>query len=278
MKPQFQHDVVTSVQMWLDNKLLNDGQAYVNLTGKLTLQSDSSVQGNVYASAHKQWVFDSCAAGAIIPSGFYNASGQFLTRASGLVFDFINGKVITPQNWGPSISGAYARKEVNVYYSSDKELNYVMEQVYRENRDLSYVFTGLGGTQLAAPLIMLTNAKGHNDPWALGGQDVTKQTLRAFMITNSNYLQEGVQSLLQDMAHTYIPLAPYTSAPITSSGDLKTIPWSYCTGIQGVYGCGSGLYIENVYPYKISEAKNKNVTFFLGAVEIDIEKPRFTHG
>lgn len=263
--------------MWLDNKLLNDGQAYINVTGSLTRQNDPTVNGFTYASPYKQWVFDSCASGATIPSGFWTSSGQFLTRASGLVFDFINGKVATPNNWGPSISGAYSRKEVNVYLSSDKELNYVMEQVYNSNGNLSYPFTGLGGTQLSAPLIMLTNAKGYNEPWALGGQDATKQTLRAFMITNSNYLQEGVQSLLQDMAHTYIPLAPYTAAPITSSGDLKTIPWSYCTGIRDVYGCGQGLYIENVYPYKVPENLNKNVTSYIGAVEIDVIKPRFAH-
>lgn len=278
MKPQFQHDVVTSVQMWMDNLMTTNGQAFFNVTGLLQRIPDTTVPGVVYASPWKSWVFDSCTPGAIIPSGFMNASGQFLTRASGAVIDFVNGRVITPQNWGPYLSGVYAKKQVNVYYSSDDQLNYIMELVQGNNVNLSYTFTGLGGTIITAPLIMITNSQGHNEPWALGGMDNTKQTMRAFVICDNNYLQEGILSLIQDTAHTYIPLAPYSAAPITASGDLKSPPWSYCTGIKDFYTCASGLYIDNVYPYKLSERTNRNPTFFISAVEMDISKPRFTHG
>ena len=278
MRPQYAHDVVTSTVMWMDNLLCNTGQAYVNVTGSLYLQPVTGGRNNTYASPYKSWVWDSCSAGATIPSGFYNSSGQFLTRASGLVINYINGQVSTPQNWGPTLSGVYARKELNVYYSSDEEISYVLEQVYGENRNVSYTLTGLQGNVLAAPLAMITYARGKNEPWALGGMDNSKNTMRVVVLSNTNYLQEGVNSLLQDSAHSYIPLAPYTTYPITASGDLKSPPWSYCTGIQGVYGCGNGLYIKNVYDYKISDKVNRNATFFLSAIELDVEKPRFTHG
>lgn len=278
MIPQYAHDVVTSAALWLDNQLVADNLAYVNITGSLYLRPRASTGQNwVYASPYRSWVYDSCAVGALIPSGFYNASGQFLTRASGLVIDYINGQISSPANWGSSLSGTYARKEMNVYYSSDEEVAYVLEQVYGENKNLGYTLTGLRGNVLAAPLVMLTNARGQNDPWALGGTDNSLNTIRAFIITDSNYLQEGVNSILQDSAHTTIPFAPYSAAPITASGDLKTVPWSYCTGIYDLFGCANGLYIENVYAYKLNEKANKNSTFFLSAVEIDLSKPRNPH-
>ncbi len=279
MRPQYAHDLVTSVVLWLDNQLGNTGQAYVNITGSLYQQPLVAGQNVLYTSPYRSWVYDSCVAGAQVPSGFYTSSGQFLTRASGLVIDHINGRVSTPNNWGPTLSGTYARKEINVYYSSDEEVQYVLEQVYRENTNLSYVITGLvrpGMTNniLAAPLVMLTNARGQNDPWALGGIDDSKNTVRAFIITDSNYLQDGVNSLLQDAAHQTIPFVPYSVAPWTASGDLKSPPWSYCTGVYNVFGCAGGLYVENIYAYKISERANRNSTFFVSAVEIDLSKPR----
>lgn len=275
MRPQYAHDVVTSVALWLDNRLLANGLAYVNVTGALYLQPIVAGTNKTYASPYRSWVYDSCASGATIPNGFYTSSGQLLTRASGLVIDFINGKVSTPQNWGPVLTGTYARKEMNVYYSSDEEVSYVLEQVYGENRNLQYTLTGLNNRVLAAPLAMITNARGQNQPWALGGMDDSRNTIRAFIIADSNYLQEGVNSILQDSAHSFIPFAPYSAAPITASGDLKTVPWSYCTGIYDYYGCNQGLYVENVYAYKLNEKANRSTSFFLSACEIDLSKPRF---
>jgi hypothetical protein len=276
MRPQYGHDLVTSVVLWLDNQI-GQQQGYINITGALYQEPVIPGQPYVYSSPYRSWVYDSCASGAAIPDGFYTTSGQYLTRPSGIVIDFINGKVTSSANWGPTLTGVYARKEINVYYSSDEETTYVLEQVYRENRNIPYVLTGLNRRTLVAPLAMITNARGENKPFALGGMDDSKNTVRAFIITDSNYLQEGINSILQDAAHTTIPFAPYSAAPWTASGDLKSPPWSYCSGIYDTYGCENGLYVQNVYAYKINERSNKNTTFFLSAIEIDLSKPRFPH-
>jgi hypothetical protein len=274
MIPQYSHNLMTSAYLWLDNQICGTGQAYVNVTGSLYLNPVTGGRNNIYASPYKGWVYDSCVGGATIPTGFYNSSGQFLTRASGLVIDFNNGQVSTPQNWGPTLSGVYARKEINLYYSSNEEISYVLEQVYGANKNVSYTFTGFQGKSLAAPLIMLTNTRGENKPWALGGTDDSKNTIGAFIITNSNYLQDGVNSLLQDTAHSTIPYVPASAAPITASGDLKTVGWSYCTDISDAYTCLNGLYVQNVYMHKVSDKVNRSTTFFLAACDLDLSKPR----
>lgn len=278
MRPQYTHDAVSSFVMWLSNWLEASGQAYQNVTGSLYRQQATGIPGWVYASPYKSWVWDGCVPGASIPSGFYNASGQFLTRASGLVLDFINGRVITPQDWGSVLTGTYARKEVNVYLSSPQETAYVMEQVYGANPNVNYALTGFQGRALVAPLVMVTNTKGENVPFALGGMDNSKNTLRCFTISNSSYLQEGINGLCQDAAHSYIPLATYADVPITSSGDLKTPGWSYCTDIKGTFGCGNGLYIGASYPYKLGDHTNNNPTFLLSINDIEVEKPRMPRG
>lgn len=277
MLPQYNHDLVTSVALWLANRLENAGQAYINMTGCLYAVPDSGIQGNAYASPYRGWVYDGCVSGAVIPSGVYNSSGQFLTRASGVVFDWNNGRVITPQNWGPILSGVYARKEVNVYFSDLRETDYVLERVYGENPNLSYGITGLRGGLLTAPMVMLTNSQGNNAPFALGGTDNTRSTLRAFVITDDNYLQEGILSLCRDAAHSIIPIGSYADAPLVGSGDLKGGVWSYCTGFRDKYGCSNGLWIENVYEIKLNESVNKNTTYFLSVIEMDLSRIRNPH-
>lgn len=278
MRPQYNHDMVTSVTLWLANKLEDTGQAYFNTTGLLYLQTDPTINGNIYSSPYRGWIYDSCVQGATIPTGFYNASGQFLTRASGVVIDFNNGRIITPQNWGPTLSGAYARKEVNVYFSNVEETEYILEQAYGENPNLSYVLTGMAGNTLVAPMVMLTNSQGRNMPFALGGTDNTKSTIRAFCISNSNYLQEGIGSLCRDAAHSIIPIGSYTDAPLTASGDLKSgNPWSYCNDFYAKYGCANGCWIENVYEIKTNERANGNLTYYLQTIEFDISRIRNTH-
>lgn len=274
MKPQFSHDLISSFVMWLDNKLCATGEAYQNVTGSLYRQTVTGIPGNVYASPYKSWVWDSCTPNANIPSGFYTTSGQFLTRSSGIVIDYVNGRIITPYNWGATLSGTYARKEINTYFSSTEEADFILEQLYNANHNIKYPLTGIQGSPLVAPMILVTNAKGTNTPWALGGMDYTQNTVRCFIITNSNYIQEGINSLLQDSAHSYIPLAPYSSTPISASGDLKSPPWSYCTGIKDVYGCAQGLYINNVFDFKLSEKLNKNMTFYLSIADFELTKPR----
>lgn len=274
MIPQYSHNLMTSAYLWLDNRICGTGQAYVNVTGSLYLEPVTGGQNNVYASPYKGWVYDSCVGGAIIPTGFYNSSGQFLTRASGLVIDFDNGRVSTPNDWGPILSGSYARKEVNLYYSSNEEIAYVLEQVYGANKNVAYALTGFQGRALAAPLVMLTNTRGQNKPWALGGTDDSKNTIGVFAITDSNYLQDGLNSILQDMAHSMIPYIPMGVDPITASGDLKTVGWSYCNDVQGTYGCQNGAYVQNVYMHRVSDKANRSTTFFLSACDLDLSKPR----
>lgn len=284
MRPQFSHDVLTSFVLWLDNTLCGTGQAYQNVTGNLYRGAQTGIPGFIYSSPYRAWVYDGCVGGAVVPSGFYaSGSNQFLTAASGLGIDYLNGRVISAIDRGPVLTGIYSRKEINVYPSTTEESNYILEQLYNGNHNLKYPLTGLYGSEYVAPLIMVTNTRSDNQPWALGGMDNTTSVIRCFTISNNNYLQEGVNSILRDQGHSYIPLAPISAAPftnvnMTSTGTLKTPGWSYCNDIKGVFGCANGLYIENSYPFKLNEKSNSNPTFQLSVIDMDVVKPRMPRG
>jgi len=101
--------------------------------------------------------------------------------------------------------------------------------------------------------------------------------VKCFIISNNTYIQDAVNSMCEDLAHTTMSLATYGDVPISTSGDLKTPGWSYCTNIQGVYGCANGPYIKDVFSYRVSDRANQSATFLLSILDFEFEMPRFTH-
>lgn len=75
MKPQYQHELMTSFLLFFDHHLLQKGEAYSNQSGRLFPFSDDRLPSSfdVFASPYKQWVTDSSIVGDTnpnIPTGF----------------------------------------------------------------------------------------------------------------------------------------------------------------------------------------------------------------
>ena len=274
MKEQFDTKLVTSFTLWLDNRITVGGEAFLNHTGLLYRQTDpSSPFTNIYASPYKSWVYDSCLTGGNIPSGIYNSSGQFLTRTSGISFDFENGRVLSSGNWGNNLSGTYSSKEYNVYFSTEEVTSFFLDEVYRANNDLTYSATGVKPYHFVAPCLIVTNSFAENKPFAFGGQDVSKRTLRVYAISNNNYKQEALNSLLIDSTRMGFPLVNNADTPLNGYKDLKTGYYNYCN-LKSQYGC-SDVFISNVYSYKISDKANRTSNLLLSFFEFDLESVRY---
>lgn len=279
MRPLFSHDLMTSFYLFLNNSLQNGAQAYTNVNNQTLYPMNTlgSQNGNVWASPFKGWVYDSSVSGANIPSGVTNSSGQFLTRGSGIVIDFNNGRVISPYNWGP-LTASFACPNYNLYISDETRTNFWLDQVFDSNPNVAYTATGAPNTPFFAPCIILTNANEQNDPFALGGLDQTRNTIRAYIISNNGWNQEGSQSWIRDLARTTFALASYSAAPlIVPSGDLKGGNYNYVTGICQAIGLTPGVYIEQVHGLKLSQKTNNTTTLQVAVMEIDcntVRQPR----
>jgi len=270
---------MTSFYLFLNNSLQNGAQAYTNMTGLLyPMNTKGSQNGYVWAAPQKGWIYDSSVSGACIPSGVYTTSGQFLTRASGIVIDFNNGRVISPYNWGPLLSGGYSVPNYNLYISDESTTNFWLDQVFNSNPNVAYKATGAPDTPFFAPCIILTNANDRNDPFAFGGLDQTRNTIRTYIISNNGFNQEGAQSWIRDLARTYFALAPFGAAPlIVPSGDIKGSDFNYQTGICQTYGLTPGVYIEAIHGFKLSQRASDTVTFQASVMEVDtntLRQPR----
>lgn len=276
MKASFDNIMLQSFQLWLDNRICKEGEGYINVTGLLYQQKDTTRNQITYASPYSEWVYDSCVPGAVVPSGFYNNQGQFLTRASGITMDFRNGRLLSSGNLGPTVSGVYSRKEYNVYISTEETVNFYLEAVSKENINLEYIKTGALPYGFVAPCIVVTNSYGKNEPFALGGMQESNRTLRLFVINDNNFKCEALNSLITDAKDMYFSMIPDTEVPLTFYGDLKTPAsgYNYCN-LKDKYPCGQGVYIEEVYSYKLNEKSNRNRTFTISLFEMDVKRAHY---
>lgn len=275
MNLQFDNRLAHSFILWLDNKILSQGQGYVNQSTQLFFMPDSSRPYNYWSSPYKSWVYDSSATGANIPSGFYNSSGQFLTRNSGIGMDFINGRVFSSGNWGPTLSGQYAKKEYNIYYSDINTVNFYLERLYDSNGNIQYDLTGILPYNFNAPCVIVTNSYSTNRPFAFGGQKANERQFRLYTLSNNNFNQDALNTIILDSLNFSFPLVDNADLPINFNGDLKTGYYSY-NDIIDKYNL-PGVYIKNVYSFKLSEKDNRNIGYSIGIYEFDLETIRISY-
>ena len=103
MKPQYQHELMTSFMLWFDHELLQKGEAYSNQTGFLYYDNDTRLPSSykAYSSSYKQWVNDSSITGEtnpIIPTGFNGAN-----RGATASDEYVTG--FTVSNIGSALDG-----------------------------------------------------------------------------------------------------------------------------------------------------------------------------
>ena len=293
MKPQYQHQVMTSFLLWFDNYLLQEGQAYTNKTGRLFPFADSRLPEPFarYASPYKQWVTDSSVTGEtnpIIPTAI-SVVGSSLPNINGVVskedgiygFDFENGGIIhsgreegIPSN--SVITGTFAVKDFNIYLTNDTEEDLILERKFVNNSRYGDAESGIKPYDQAVPAIFINNEFVQNNPFAFGGEDETQMTIKAVVLAENEYQLDGALSIFADSTRLNVTLVPFTGYPITEYGDLKDGVFNY-TGMIEAYKSSRPLYINDVTVSKLSDRAKKQVIGDLkvGFIDFDVHQHRF---
>jgi hypothetical protein len=279
MKPQYQHELMTSFLLWFDNHLLQKGEAYSNQTGQLYYFNDTRLPESykAYASSYKQWVNDSSVDGdtnPTIPNSF-NGSG----RNDHIIFDFENGRIIeTGGNFSTNefITGGFAVKDFNVYLTNDTEEDLILENKFELNSRYTQSPSGVEPYDQMTPAIFINSEFMRNEGFAFGGEDLTKNTIKAVVLAENNYQLDGVLSIFADTARKSFTKIPFTGHPSTEYGDIKDGSYFY-TGIESTYGGSNPYYIEDVTVSKFSERAQQQVLgeIKVGFMDFEVSTARF---
>ena len=279
MKEQFQHKLTTSFFLWFDNFLLTKGEAFSNKTGEFFYYDDTRPDSTykAYGSPFKQWVTDSSVTGATVPSGVY-IGGDFSGRNNGVVIDFENGRaLVSGSDEDLTITGEFSVKDFNVYMTNDTEEDLVVENKYTVNSRLpSGPYTYIQPYDDVVPAIFISSSDASNTPFALGGMQDTKVSMKAVILAEDTYQLDGVLSIFMDSIDECITPIPMTGYPTTELGDLKDNSYNY-TNVEDGYSGVIKFYVDDVRTSKLTDRDRKSLAhdLYVGFLDFDVQQYRF---
>ncbi len=281
MKTQFSTTALLSFYQWMDNYLLQKGQAYTNYTSQLYYQPDSTLGAGyvVFAAPFKSFVWDSGVSGAMVMTSVSGSFGTLLREQSGVKIDYVNGRVLIPSGLLESsaiLSGSYAFKDFNIYFANQEADRAVFTNKPYLNSRFNRPATGVPPAyNMVAPCIFLSNVSEVNLDWALGGKYDTTLKIKASIMAENMGQLEGAISYLTDSVNSVFPQLETNVWPLNNFGDFKS-GYNY-QSVLGQYNTPSNQFmVTNVKSRKMPDAAKINESIFQAEATFTIEKPRYT--
>ena len=208
MKVQFENKVMSSFLQFVDNKIVDKGDAFTNHGSNFYSVQNLYNGYYTYAAPFKQFVADASIGDATIMDQ---------VRIDGLVAapgsnDFVGinhyeGQVYFSSDQGDNvISGNYAVKDFNVYLTNDPEEKILFEDKYHINPKTTETISGLDPETQTYPSIYIKNNGGVNVPFAFRGIDNNKMDIRAIVLADSSFKLDAVCGILKNTTKTHVPL------------------------------------------------------------------------
>lgn len=286
MKPQFQHQVITSFALWLDHIILQRGEAFQNIEATFYHQDDERLDPEfvAFASPHKQWVTDSSIKNAEIIGGIVLDGQEILGSKNGVRYDYNNGRVVIPRliaNENSTVEGEYAVKDFNIYITDQTEEELLIETKFDKNSRFDQEVTGgVKPYDQVVPAIFCSYEQGFNIPFAFGGEDITQSSIRCVVFAENSYQLDGVFSILKDLKSTTVANVGFNEHPLNEFGGLKYGHYDYLDLSERYYNIknsSSVFYLDKITVSKLNDkvAKKSHPGLYIGFVDIDIRAHRF---
>jgi len=284
LKRQIINDCKASFLFWIENSILNEGQAYTNFTSKLFYNKDNRLNSNYvsYSSPFKQWVYDNSVSGAFVCSGI-SGSLNLTDGQSGMMIDYDNGRVILPASFGTglNISGSYAFKDFNVYLSNETEEKLLTSSKFYLNSRYNKAPTGaIAPYDIVTPAIFINALSKEDSPFALGGEKQTSITMSTVIFSETMDNLDAVISFITDKSNKSFPQVSPLIDPLNAFGGIKTgvypSGYNYSKIKSETFTPGNLFYVESARGSKLSDNFKTNDKNFVGIVDFEITRERYT--
>ena len=284
MKPQYQHQVMSSFVLWLDNKILSKGEAFQNESFLFHPSPDRFDGLFTYAAPFKQLVSDQSISGADVPTGVF-LNGTFIgVGEEGLTaINYDQGQIYFDNNKDADIiSGDFAVKDIDIMLTEFNEEEILFETKLHVRPRVTEEQTGLPLDTITYPVAMIKPDGGDTEPFCFGGTDMTKNNIRVMVLSDSQWLLDGFASIMKDEFQNRFALIFEESQPLNALGGFKDdIPYNY-TGLVDECDPNVSVFLKNVFVSKINNSSvNKaftqiNKDVYVTFIDFELEDIRQT--
>ena len=278
MKAQFENKAMSSFLLYVDNKILDKGEAYTNVSsGSLYPVSNQYNGVFTYAAAFKQLVADTSITGANSLSGVYQNGLFYATGVAGAKLHSINhyeGQFYFTENKSSyTLNADFAVKDFNVYLTSKSEEELLFETKFHHKPKVTENQSGLEPHQQTYPAIFLKNFGGTNEPFAFGGLDNTIIDIRAIILGDSAFSVDAACSIFKDAVRTKVPIIEQANIPLNAVGGSAS-GYNYTDLTET---STNSLFIEKVTISKnvgSNYAENINPGIYSAFADFELQIPR----
>ena len=285
MKPQFDNQVMSSLLLWFDNKLLTEAEAYQNTTGEFYNVSEEYYGYKTYASTYSQIVSDASVTGATIPTGLYVGNNLVNVGEGGsdglYAIDYNNARSYWSGNQSSSVTGSFSIKDFNVFLTNSTEDEILFQTQYTNRNEISTVVpTGLEAGTRTYPVVYLKNDGGFNEPFAFGGQDNTIINVRAIVVADSQFEIDAIGSFFRDKEKSFVPMFEASEMPFDQFGYYRNgVQYNY-TGVTYNKSESQHFFLEEVNVSRFdrvleNEVRKFNPNVYSTIIDFEISKIRF---
>lgn len=280
MKTHFYNELAGSIVLWLDNRILTQGEAFYNIDSNF--YRVNNYKGlTAYAAPYKQFIYDSSISGARVITGVY-VNGNFVTTGQSgfLGINYEEGLALFNSNQNISVSGRYSAKEINVKLTSEPEEFLIFDTKYY-NKNQIFGTSGNNTNQQPYPIVYVRLDNGFNEEFAMGGEETSKNSAKLILICENQFQLDALKGILMDSARGYVPLYYKGEYPFNSYGSLIN-NFNY-TGLKSYkIENNQANFIKNVELIQLNsnlltEMRKLNPSIYVGLANLELETIRFPH-
>lgn len=227
MKAQYENLLMSSMMLYIDHLICNQGEGYTNHTGNFFVTQNKFNQYHSLSLPYKQIVADTSVTGANVLQGV-TVDGVFKTVGESGLSGILHHKgtlLFDNDMSGHTVSGNFAVKDFNVYITTKAEHELLFKTAKQVNPKIAQTEEGLDPNTEAYPAIFLKNMGGYQHEFALGGIDDDITQVRAVVLASSAFNLDAVCSLLKKTAHKDIKIL--NSLPFNAIGAYTNVSYDF---------------------------------------------------
>ena len=273
MKENFYTQFNESAMQFVTDFLTKNCEAYFEYSGQLFETSDARLDEDyyIYASPYQQIVYDSSISGITIPTGISSSVGN-LNRASGIIFDFNNGRVLSEVELS-GVEAVFTAREINFYKTNENQEKLILESKYINNGDFENFNASGGATpyDYVMPCVIFSSDDFNSEPYSLGGEEQTKFLCKLLVVSDNVFEIDSIVGAAHTAKGRSFASLTREELPLNQLGDLKT----------GYYFAdwdrNKDYYISKVYVRKMKDYATKSLpsAMYVAFIDLHIEKVHF---